>query len=195
VQGAVHEHVRALEHALRKQGLSGRAEALRRPEQLAQCDGVVLPGGESTTISKLLVQFGLHDLLAQRSREEDLPVLGTCAGLILMAREGDEQVAQTGTRLLGMLSISVDRNAFGRQRDSFEAAVHVDGVGAFPAVFIRSPAVRRAWGATRVISTLGETIVGVREGNRTALCFHPELTPDTRLHEQFVRTCAEWRKR
>jgi 5'-phosphate synthase pdxT subunit len=195
VQGAVQEHERALGEALRRQGLGGSVLALRRPEQLAQCDGVVLPGGESTTISKLLVQFGLHDLLRARSQAEDLPVLGTCAGLILMAREGDAQVRDTGTRLLGMLSISVDRNAFGRQRDSFEADLQVEGVGPFHAVFIRSPAVRRAWGATRVISTLGDTIVGVREGNRTALCFHPELTRDTRVHEQFVRTCAEWRKR
>ncbi|HEV8360019.1 MAG TPA: pyridoxal 5'-phosphate synthase glutaminase subunit PdxT [Candidatus Thermoplasmatota archaeon] len=195
VQGAVTEHVRALQEALRRQGLGGRAQAIRTGEQLRACDGVILPGGESTTISKLLVASGMHDLLRQRAEREDLPILGTCAGLILLAREGDAQVEDTRTKLLGLMDIAVDRNAFGRQRESFEADLHVEGVGPFHAVFIRSPAVARAWGEAEVVSRLGDTIVGVRERNRLALCFHPELTADPRIHEHFVRGVAEWRKR
>lgn len=195
VQGAVAEHVHAAQEALRKSGFAGSVTALRTADQLAACDGVLLPGGESTTISKLLVRSGMHDLLVQRAEREDLPILGTCAGLILLAREGDRQVEDTRTRLLGLMSIGVDRNAFGRQRESFEADLHVEGVGPFHAVFIRSPAVTKVWGEARAISRLGDTIVGARERNRVALCFHPELTPDTRVHEHFARLVAEWRKR
>jgi pyridoxal 5'-phosphate synthase pdxT subunit len=195
LQGAVREHVQAAQGALRKAGISGTVTEVRSTDQLQACDGVLLPGGESTTISKLLVRTGLHDLLVQRSREEDFPILGTCAGLILLAKEGDAQVEDTRTRLLGLMDIAVDRNAFGRQRESFEADLHVDGVGPFHAVFIRSPAVTRVWGEARATSRLGHNIVGAAQGNRFALCFHPELTPDTRIHEHFARRCAEWKKR
>lgn len=195
VQGAVDEHVHAAQEALRRTGLAGTATAVRTADALAQCDGVLLPGGESTTISRLLLRSGMHDVLVDRAEREDLPVLGTCAGLILLAKEGDAQVADTRTKLLGLLDIAVDRNAFGRQRESFEADLVVEGLGPFHAVFIRSPAVQRAWGEARVVARLGETIVGVRQKNRLALCFHPELTPDTRVHEHFARIVAEWKKR
>lgn len=195
VQGAVSEHVHAAREALRRGGIAGKVSEVRGTEQLQSCDGVLLPGGESTTISKLLQRTGMHDLLVQRAEAEDLPILGTCAGLILLAKEGDRQVEDTRTRLLGLLSVAVDRNAFGRQRESFEADLHVEGVGPFHAVFIRSPAVTRVWGDAQVTSNLGGTIVGARERNRFGLCFHPELTPDTRIHEHFAKVCAEWKKR
>jgi 5'-phosphate synthase pdxT subunit len=195
LQGAVAEHVRALAAGLRHAGLAGRVVTVRNPEGLQGCDGVILPGGESTTISRLLVRSGLHGALRERAEAEDLPILGTCAGLILLAREGDRQVADTETKLLGLMSIGVDRNAFGRQRESFEADLLVEGVGPFHAVFIRSPAVTRVWGEAEVVSRLGDTIVAARERNRLALCFHPELTQDARLHGHFARLCADWRKR
>lgn len=195
LQGAFQEHDEALRAALAQRGVDGQVVRVRRRGDLEAVDGLVLPGGESTTISKLLRAFDLHDPLVARARDEDFPVLGTCAGLILLSSEGDGQVEKTGTRLLGLMDMAADRNAFGRQRESFEADVHVKGLDApFPAVFIRAPAVTRTWGSCEAVGALADgTVVAARQGNRFALAFHPELTGDARLHEAFVRAVAEWR--
>lgn len=187
LQGAFTEHVEALQGALRKAGIDGSVATIRHRDELARIDGLVMPGGESTTISKLLRKFDLHDLLAKRATEEDLPILGTCAGMILLAKEGDGQVEKTDTRLLGLMDMSVDRNAFGRQRESFEAALDIKGFDApVPGVFIRAPAITRTWGECEALGTLGDLTIAARQGNRMAIAFHPELTGDTRVHEHFV---------
>lgn len=202
VQGAFTEHVDALRAAFEATGIPGEVAILRKADDLASVDAAVLPGGESTTISKLLVKFGLHDALVRRAREEDFPILGTCAGLILLSKEGDGQVEKTETRLLGLMDMATNRNAFGRQRESFEADVHVKGLDApFHAVFIRAPAITRTWGACETLGALdasvpglaGRPVVAARQGNRFALAFHPELTPDARLHAAFVRAVAAWK--
>jgi 5'-phosphate synthase pdxT subunit len=196
LQGAFSEHVDALHRALAKQGVAGTATTVRRPDELAALDGLVMPGGESTTISKLLRAFNLHDLLVTRARDEDFPILGTCAGMILLAKEGDGQVEKTETRLLGLMDMAVNRNAFGRQRESFEAALHLKGFeGEVPGVFIRAPAVTRTWGACEPLGELGGWTIAARQGNRMGIAFHPELTPDTRVHEHFVRTVEAWKRR
>ena len=118
VQGDVSEHVDAVRRAMEEEGLSGDAVTVRRPLDLAKVDALTIPGGESTTISKLLVKFELFDGILRRA-EEGMPILGTCAGCILLAKEGDDQVSKTDTRLLGLMDMAVDRNAFGRQRESF----------------------------------------------------------------------------
>lgn len=159
---------------------------VRRPSDLERVDCLVLPGGESTTISKLLVTFGLFDGVVERARG-GMPMLGTCAGMIVMCQRGDEEVARTDTRLLGLLSAQVDRNAFGRQRESFEAAVEVEGLDSpFHAVFIRAPAIVRTWDDCREIARLGEKVVMVRQGNLMAASFHPELTDDLRIHRMLL---------
>ena len=120
-----------------------------------------------------------------------MPILGTCAGLVLLAKEGDDEVARTGTRLLGLMDMAVDRNAFGRQKESFEAEVAVDIPGPdfnmpFPAVFIRAPAVTRVWGTCRALARFEDVIVLAGQGNLMAAAFHPELTHDSRLHGRLL---------
>lgn len=195
VQGAVSEHVVAVRRAARALGLEVDVVPVRTRADLARTDGLIIPGGESTTISKLFVREGLVDALRVRVRDEDYPILGTCAGMVLLASEGDDQVSRTRTNLLGLMDFQVDRNAFGRQRESFERVVsstlpHVGDV-TVPAAFIRAPAARRVWGDAEVIARLEERIIGVRQGRRIALSFHPELTPDTMVHQAFLRSIAD----
>lgn len=187
VQGAAPEHIHALERAMANLGIAGRAVAVRRPEELSEVDCVVLPGGESTTISKLLRRFRLHEPLVRMGRE-GVPIMGTCAGCILMAAEGDEEVRKTGIQLLGLMDMAVDRNAFGRQRESFEAPLDIAGLDApFPGVFIRGPVITRAWDGCEVLCTHDGRAVMARQDNLLALSFHPELAGDVRLHEMLLR--------
>ncbi len=206
LQGAFTEHVDAVRAAFQRRGVAGEVGTVRRREELASLDGLVMPGGESTTISKLLRKFDLHDLLVERATQEDFPILGTCAGMILLSREGDGQVEKTETRLLGLMDMAVNRNAFGRQRESFEAMLDLKGFDApVPGVFIRAPAVIRTWGACEPLGTLyvaeaipgigHDPIVAARQGNRLGIAFHPELTGDTRVHERFVEMVDAWRRR
>jgi 5'-phosphate synthase pdxT subunit len=186
LQGAVSEHIETLRRALDARGEEGRVVWVRRPHDLERVDCLVLPGGESTTISKLLVTFKLFDPLRRRARE-GMPVLGTCAGMIVMCQQGDAEVERTDTSLLGLLTAQVDRNAFGRQRESFEADLDVTGLDSpFHAVFIRAPAVVRTWGDCRPLARLDERIVMVRQDGLLAASFHPELTDDLRIHEMLL---------
>jgi len=188
VQGDVSEHVEAVRAAMRLGGFGGDAIPVRRREDLAACHALTIPGGESTTISKLLVRTGIHDDIVRRA-DEGMPVLGTCAGCILLAKEGDDQVRNTRTKLLALMDMAVDRNAFGRQRESFEMELAVDGFdGPFRGVFIRAPAITRTWGRCAPLARVdGETIVLARQGHLWAACFHPELSGDLRIHVAFLR--------
>jgi 5'-phosphate synthase pdxT subunit len=186
LQGAVSEHIDSLRRALNDMGEEGKVLWVRRPDDLDRVDCVVLPGGESTTISKLLVKFDLFEPLRDRA-EGGMPVLGTCAGMIVMCERGGSQVERTSTRLLGLISAEVDRNAFGRQRESFEADLDVEGLDEpLHAVFIRAPAIIRMWGECRPMATFAERIVMVRQDHLLAASFHPELTEDTRVHRMLL---------
>lgn len=186
LQGDVAEHVEAVRAAMREGGFGGDAVVVRRREDLAACHALTIPGGESTTISKFLVRTGLHDDIVRRAGE-GMPVLGTCAGCILLAAEGDDQVRDTRTRLLGLMEMAVDRNAFGRQRESFEVEFPVDGMDRpFRGVFIRAPAIMRTWGACTPLGRVEDVIVLARQGDLWASCFHPELSGDTRIHVAFL---------
>lgn len=205
LQGAFTEHVDALTKAFDAVGVEGSAATIRKREDLERLDGLVMPGGESTTISKLLRTFDLHDLLVKRANEEDFPILGTCAGMILLSQQGDGQVDKTDTRLLGLMDMAVNRNAFGRQRESFEADLSIKGFdGPVPGVFIRAPAITRTWGRCEPLGTFHlpepvpglstqDPIIAARQQNRLAIAFHPELTGDTRVHEYFVRMVRDWK--
>jgi len=186
VQGDVSEHVDAVRRAIRSGGYSADAIAVRRLSDLQRVDALTIPGGESTTISKLLVKFGLFEEVHRRA-EAGMPILGTCAGCILLAKEGDDEVSKTGTKLLGLMDMAVDRNAFGRQRESFEADLDVTILDRpFHGVFIRAPAITRTWGRCTPLAKLGDRIVLARQDDLVASAFHPELSGDLRIHEWFL---------
>ncbi|MBM7054751.1 pyridoxal 5'-phosphate synthase glutaminase subunit PdxT [Streptomyces durocortorensis] len=179
LQGDVREHLIALASA------DAVARPVRRPEELAEVDGLVIPGGESTTMSKLAVLFGMMESLRERVRA-GMPVYGTCAGMILLAEKILDP--RSGQETLGGIDMIVRRNAFGRQNESFEAAVEVGGVegGPVDGVFIRAPWVESVGAETEVIAEHGGHIVAVRQKNALATSFHPELTGDHRVHALFV---------
>ncbi len=165
------------------QRLGARTRLVRLPEDLDGLDALAMPGGESTTMTILLQRVGLWEPL-RAALEGGLPALATCAGMIVLASGISDGAA--GQRGLGLLDIGVRRNGYGRQVDSFEAPVRVEGLdGAFPGVFIRAPFVEKV-GDADVYAVQGDQPVGVRQGNLLALCFHPELSGDDRLHRQFL---------
>jgi len=194
LQGDVREHLRALTSA------GAAAVPVRRAEELADVDGIVVPGGESTAIGKLAVTFGLLEPL-QKAVADGLPAYGSCAGMILLA---DAVVdGRPDQPRIGGLDLVVRRNAFGRQVDSFEAELEMTGVegGRVRGVFIRAPAVESMGTGVEVLATLAgageaaDRIVAVRQGNLLATAFHPELTGDLRVHELFVRMVGGGGKR
>lgn len=188
LQGDVREHLEALTDA------GAEAVSVRRESEIDTVDGLVIPGGESTTMSNLLLAFELFWPIKKRL-DEGLPAYGSCAGMILLA----DEVLDTRPDAVsfGAIDIAVRRNAFGRQIDSFEADLAVDGVDGDPmrAVFIRAPLVERVGPDVEVLATVAEgpaagRIVAVRSGNILATSFHPEMTGDRRLHRQFVDLVA-----
>jgi 5'-phosphate synthase pdxT subunit len=181
LQGDVAEHLRAVTEA------GARGSAVRRPEELGGVDGLIIPGGESTTMWKLAAAFDLMDPL-RKLVGSGLPVFGSCAGMIMLAGTVLDRIA--GQETLGGLDITVRRNAFGRQVDSFESDIDVRGVPGppFRAVFIRAPWVEHTGPDVEILGTEPHTgrIVAVRQGPALATAFHPELTRDGRIHQLFV---------
>jgi len=186
LQGDVAEHLAALRAA------GSRPVPVRRPGELDEVDGLVIPGGESTTIWKLAVIFDLMEPLRKRLAA-GLPAFGSCAGMILLADRVEDAIA--GQETLGGIDMTVRRNAFGRQVDSFESDIALTGVPGpeFRAVFIRAPWVEQTGEGVEIIGTEARTsrIVAVRQGPALATAFHPELTPDLRIHKLFVDMVKE----
>ena len=176
LQGDVREHLRALDEA------GANAVPVRRLSEIEACDGLVIPGGESTTLWRLATAFELMDPL-RKLIAGGLPAFGSCAGMIMLADRLEDGV--TGQQTFGGIDMTVRRNAFGRQVDSFERDIDIDGAN-FHAVFIRAPWVEQAGPAVDVIAEDRGRIVAVRQGVSLATAFHPELTPDRRIHELFV---------
>lgn len=177
LQGAFIEHIKTLE------SLGVTAVEVRLPEDLDSLDGLIIPGGESTTIGKLAVEYGLIEPLRRFAQAK--PTWGTCAGMIFLAKD----IGHDRQPLLGLLDATVNRNAFGRQVDSFEVDLPIKGLGdkPFHAVFIRAPIVTHIGSGVDVLAQLEDgRIVAVQEGRWLATAFHPELTEDARLHQYFV---------
>ena len=178
LQGAFIEHVRIL------QKLDVGASLIYLPDQLDNLDGLIIPGGESSTISTLMLEFDLMKPVRDLARA-GLPVLGTCAGMILLAREASDFWLET----LGLMDVRVKRNAFGRQVDSFETEIDMPalGRGPFHAVFIRAPTIEQADPGVEILAQLPDgVVVAVRQGRLIASAFHPELTSDVRFHRYFL---------
>jgi 5'-phosphate synthase pdxT subunit len=177
LQGDVEEHLAMLERC--------KVEALRvkTPEELRAVDGLIIPGGESTTVGAMLDRFGLRKPLLDRVKK-GMPVWGTCMGMIVMA----EHVVGSDQPTLGLLHIDVRRNAFGRQVESAEVPLEIEGMGgkAFPGVFIRAPWIEAARDGAKIIATLDGKGVMVRQGKLLGTSFHPELTDDPRIHKLFI---------
>ncbi len=180
VQGDFREHIETLGEI---EGVEARP--VKTSEQIAACDALVIPGGESTTIGKLMQRFEL-DGPVREMHEQAKPIWGTCAGMIILAKE----IVGSDQWRLGLMDITVERNAFGRQVDSFEADLPVKGIDSGPvrAVFIRAPAVREVCEecGVEVLATFEDSIVLCRQGNLLASAFHPELTDDRRVQEYFL---------
>jgi 5'-phosphate synthase pdxT subunit len=181
LQGDFEAHLKMLAEL----GVEGKA--VRLPAQLEELDGIIIPGGESTTIGKLMVLYGLDEPLRQAIRS-GTPIWGTCAGLILLSKVTDN--ALTGQPLLASMDICTRRNAFGSQRESFETdlLVPVLGEAPFHAVFIRGPVIEEVGPGVEVLATLDDgSIVAVREGTLLGTAFHPEVSEDPRFHHYFLR--------
>jgi 5'-phosphate synthase pdxT subunit len=178
VQGDVSEHARAIERAAAAHGEAATVHEIRHAGVVPDCDVLLLPGGESTTISRLLQQEGIASEV-QDHVAAGKPVLATCAGLIVAARDAKDDRVET----LDVVDVTVDRNAFGRQVDSFEAPLDVDGLDdPFPAVFIRAPLIDDVGDDVDVVAEWEGRPVAVRDGSVVGTSFHPELTDDVRLH-------------
>jgi 5'-phosphate synthase pdxT subunit len=175
LQGAFIEH----EAALHKCGACPRQ--VRTAQELDEIEGLIIPGGESTTIGKLMQAYGLDDKIKAR-HAEGMPIWGTCAGMILLAKE----IVEIEQVHLSLMDIRVRRNGFGRQVDSFETELEVEGIGRSRGVFIRAPYVDKVWGEAQVLAYYQERIVMVQEGKLLATAFHPELTEDLSIHSYFL---------
>jgi pyridoxal 5'-phosphate synthase pdxT subunit len=185
LQGAFREHREVLD------ALGVEAVEVRVPEQLSGLDALFMPGGESTTITKLLETSGLREPL-RTELAEGLPVFGTCAGLILLAGDVRDAGDTRYPAALGAIDCTVARNAYGRQRESFEARLAVEGVDdGFPGVFIRAPVIERVGNAVHVLAEHEGHPVLVRQGSVWGATFHPELSGDLRLHERFLTEVTE----
>ncbi len=181
LQGSVIEHV----HFLRSVLNDGRIKIIKDAGELKEIDGLVIPGGESTTIGKLMQKYKLDKALER----EDLPIMGTCAGAILLAKN----ISDAPQFSLGLMDMTIERNAYGRQRESFETEVEIPVLGekVFKAVFIRAPAIKEVANGVEVLASLEGEPIMVRQNKFLACTFHPELADDYRVHEYFLDMIKE----
>ncbi len=189
VQGDVAENIASTKAALHELGLNGNVTNVKTRDQVSELDGLIIPGGESTMIGQLsLVNGSLKKI--KKKIEAGMPVLGICAGLILLSKKvKDRVVGETQQPLLDLLDVQVERNSFGRQHDSFEAEISMEPIqiSNFSGVFIRAPSIEEIGKGVEVISKFNEKIVAVKQGNILATAFHPELTSDVSLHKYFLQ--------
>lgn len=197
IQGDIEENISATKEALQHQNLRGTVESVRYFDSIEELDGLILPGGESTVIGSLLSIQGKVFQTIEKKITEGMPVLGTCAGLIMLSkRTYDKVVGETKQKLFGMLDVVIERNAFGRQHESFEVDLEIPVLGKEPfrGIFIRSPIVNNVGESVTILTKFNDKIVAVKQNNIIGTSFHPELSADRRLHELFIKDILEFRK-
>ena len=188
VQGDVAENIMATKMAMEELGIEGIVNEIKNPEQISDLDGLIIPGGESTVIGTLSLVNGSLKKIKEKIAS-GMPVFGICAGLILLSKKAkDRVVGEMDQPLLDFLDVKIERNAFGRQRDSFESEISMEKIGVpkFQGVFIRAPSIIETGRNVEVISKFNEKIIAVKQGNIVGTSFHPELTGDLSLHKYFV---------
>jgi pyridoxal 5'-phosphate synthase pdxT subunit len=188
VQGDVAENIMAAKMALEELGLEGIVSEVKTPEQISDLDGLIIPGGESTVIGTLSMVNGSLKKIKEKIAG-GMPVFGICAGMIMLSKKAKDRVlGEMDQPLLDFLDVKIERNAFGRQKDSFESVISIDkiGISKFPGVFIRAPSIIETGKDVEVLSKFNEKIIAVKQGNIVGTSFHPELTGDLSLHKYFV---------
>jgi len=188
VQGDVEENIHSTQTALEELGEVGKVQAVKTPEQISELDGLIIPGGESTMIGQLSLINGSMKKIKEKI-EAGMPVFGICAGLILLSKEAkDRIVGTTDQPLLDLLDVQVERNSFGRQRESFEVEVEMNAINIpkFNGIFIRAPTIIEVGDNVEIISKFNDEIIAVKQGNMLGTAFHPELTSDVSLHKYFI---------
>lgn len=196
LQGDVEENIKATTDALREVNLKGKVISVRYPDEILKVDGLIIPGGESTVMGLLLsIKNGLLDSIT-KVLQNRLPIMGTCAGMIVLAKKSyDKVVGNKKQLLLGALDIEIERNSFGRQYDSFESTLEISGIGNdFKGIFIRAPTVISTGSRVQVLSKFDGKIVAVQQENIIGTSFHPELSGDNRMHRLFIELITKWKK-
>ena len=188
IQGDVLENILSVKAAIDALDIDGTVISVKTPDEISKVDGLIIPGGESTTIGRLSVANGAMKILKEKI-EQGMPVLGICAGMVLLSKNAqDKVVGKIDQPLLDMLDIKLERNSFGRQRESFESDISLNSIGipSFNGVFIRAPSISDVGSDVEVLSKFNEKIVAVKKNNIIGVSFHPELTNDISLHKYFV---------
>lgn len=196
LQGDVEENIKATTDALREMNLKGKVISVRYPDEILKVDGLIIPGGESTVMGLLLsIKNGLLDSIF-KVLQNRIPIMGTCAGMIVLAKKSyDKVVGNKKQLLLGALDIEIERNSFGRQYDSFESLLEISGIGNdFKGIFIRSPTVISTGSRVQILSKFDGKIVAVQQENIIGTSFHPELSGDNRMHRLFIELITKWKK-
>ena len=188
IQGDVHENITSTKTALNELGVEGTVLGVKTAEDVSKLDGLIIPGGESTTIGQLsLVNSSLK--IIKEKIEHGMPVLGICAGMIMLSKTANDRVVgKTDQPLLDLLDIKLERNSFGRQKESFEADISINSINIpkFNGVFIRAPSVSDVGSGVEILAKFNEKIIAVKKGNVIGVAFHPELTKDVSLHKYFI---------
>ena len=188
IQGDVLENIISVKAAIDALGIDGTVTSVKTPDELSKVDGLIIPGGESTTIGQLSKFNGSLKILKEKI-EQGMPVLGICAGMIMLSKTAqDKVVGKIDQPLLNILDIKLERNSFGRQRESFESDISLNSIGipTFNGVFIRAPSISDVGSDVEILSKFNEKIIAVKKNNIIGVAFHPELTSDISLHKYFI---------